>query len=161
MSNSNVSHLLTKITAKDCAKKFHDVLQESGGKLFCTACNIVVESKRKSSIDKHFSTVKHIRRMAETSRPKTRQITMTEAVASRSVVTVSVCVNTSVPGCEIKFHIRYVQIRCIQYLIIILCLKSTNHFMLNQCLAAAIFPPWLENAMQTHRSNECFLLNEG
>ena len=34
MCHSNVSHLPTKITAKDRAKQFPDVLHESGGKLF-------------------------------------------------------------------------------------------------------------------------------
>uniref|UniRef100_A0A8C2BR82 Uncharacterized protein n=1 Tax=Cyprinus carpio TaxID=7962 RepID=A0A8C2BR82_CYPCA len=63
------------------------ILHESGGKLFCTACNIVVEHKRKSSIDKHFATAKHNMRCAEmqAGRQTTRQITMTQAVASRSI----------------------------------------------------------------------------
>uniref|UniRef100_A0AAQ6A312 Uncharacterized protein n=1 Tax=Amphiprion ocellaris TaxID=80972 RepID=A0AAQ6A312_AMPOC len=85
MSHSNVSNLPTKITAKDREKQFPDVLHQSGGKVFYTLCNIVVEHKQKSLIDKHFSTSKHIRRMAETSGPQTRQITVTEAVPSRSV----------------------------------------------------------------------------
>ena len=34
-------------------------LHESGGNLFCTACNIVVEHEHKSSIDNHFATAKH------------------------------------------------------------------------------------------------------
>uniref|UniRef100_A0A3P8TRL5 CGG triplet repeat binding protein 1 n=1 Tax=Amphiprion percula TaxID=161767 RepID=A0A3P8TRL5_AMPPE len=85
MCNSNVSHLPTKIAAKDHEKQFPDVLHESGGKLFCTPCNIVVEYKRKSSIEKHFTTAKHIKRMAEMSRLQTRQTTLTEAVAPRSV----------------------------------------------------------------------------
>lgn len=36
------------------AKQFPGVLRASGGKLFCTVCNIVVEDKRKLSLDKHF-----------------------------------------------------------------------------------------------------------
>nr|XP_008283579.1 PREDICTED: CGG triplet repeat-binding protein 1 [Stegastes partitus] len=74
-----------KTTVKDRAKQFPDVLYESGGKLFCTPCNTVVKHKRKSLTDKHFSTAKHIRKMAETSGPQTRQIIVTEAVASTSV----------------------------------------------------------------------------
>ncbi|XP_076137435.1 CGG triplet repeat-binding protein 1-like [Alosa pseudoharengus] len=65
MSNAKVSHLPPNITAKDHEKQFPGMLHESGGKLFCTACNTVVEHKRKSSIDKHFATAKHTRRMAE------------------------------------------------------------------------------------------------
>uniref|UniRef100_A0A8C5FIS7 Uncharacterized protein n=1 Tax=Gadus morhua TaxID=8049 RepID=A0A8C5FIS7_GADMO len=56
MCASNVSHLPTKITAKDHKKQYPGILHESGRKLFCTTCNIVVEHKRKSSIDKHFAT---------------------------------------------------------------------------------------------------------
>ena len=41
-----------------------NILHESRGTLFCTACNIVVEHKRKSSIDKHFATMKHNYRTA-------------------------------------------------------------------------------------------------
>ena len=58
-SVSNVSRLPTKITAKDREKQYPGILHESGGKLFCTACNIVVEYKHKSSVDKHFATAKH------------------------------------------------------------------------------------------------------
>ncbi|KAI2655833.1 CGG triplet repeat-binding protein 1 [Labeo rohita] len=60
--SANTSHLPTNITAKDSAKQ--NVLHESGGKLFCTVCNIIVEHKRKSSLDRHFSTAKHARRMS-------------------------------------------------------------------------------------------------
>ncbi|ROJ30490.1 CGG triplet repeat-binding protein 1, partial [Anabarilius grahami] len=84
---SNVSHLPSKITAIDRQKQYPGILHESGGKLFCTACNIVVEHKRKSSIDKHFATAKHNMRCAEkqAGRQTTTQITMTQAVASRSI----------------------------------------------------------------------------
>lgn len=86
MSESNVSHLPTKITAKDHEKQYPGILHESGGKLFCTACNIVVEHKRKSSIDKLFATAKHNMRTVEmqAGRQTMKQITMTQAVASRS-----------------------------------------------------------------------------
>lgn len=87
MCESNVSHLPTKITAKDREKQYPGILHESGGKLFCTACNIVVEHKRKSSIEKHFATAKHNMRTGELQRgcQTSRQITMTQAVASRSI----------------------------------------------------------------------------
>uniref|UniRef100_A0A8C2DU57 CGG triplet repeat-binding protein 1 n=1 Tax=Cyprinus carpio TaxID=7962 RepID=A0A8C2DU57_CYPCA len=87
MCESNVSHLPSKITAIDRQKQYPGILHETGGKLFCTACNIVVEHKRKSSIDKHFATAKHNMRCAEmqAGRQTTRQITMTQAVASRSI----------------------------------------------------------------------------
>ncbi len=41
--DSNVSHLPTKITAKDRAKQFPDALHESGGKLFS------IQNKEKSA----------------------------------------------------------------------------------------------------------------
>ena len=62
MCESNVSHLPTKITAKDREKQYPGILHESGGKLFC----IVVQHKSKSSINKHFATAKDRMRMAET-----------------------------------------------------------------------------------------------
>ena len=87
MCASNVSHLPTRITAKDREKQYPGILHQSGGKLFCTTCNIVVEHKRKSSIDKHFATAKHMARLAETptGRQTTRQITLTQAVSSRAI----------------------------------------------------------------------------
>lgn len=81
--SANTSHLPTNITAKDRAKQFPNVLHESGGKLFCTVCNIVVEHKRKSSLDRHFSTAKHARRMSV--QEPTRQVTIIEAVARKSI----------------------------------------------------------------------------
>ncbi|KAL7396325.1 hypothetical protein ABVT39_004230 [Epinephelus coioides] len=85
MGDRNVSHVATKITAKDRARQFPDLMYESGGKLFCTACDVLLEHKRKSSINKHFTTAKHIRRVAENLGHQTRQVMATEAVVSRAV----------------------------------------------------------------------------
>lgn len=63
---SNIFHLPTEIATKDCEKQYPSILCESRGNLFCTACNAVVEHKRKLSIDKHFATAKHKMRTAET-----------------------------------------------------------------------------------------------
>uniref|UniRef100_A0A667XG38 Uncharacterized protein n=1 Tax=Myripristis murdjan TaxID=586833 RepID=A0A667XG38_9TELE len=41
----NRSHLPTKISAKDRANQYPRILHESGGKLFCTPCNLVLEHK--------------------------------------------------------------------------------------------------------------------
>ena len=41
MCAADVSHLPTKITAKDREKQYPDVLYESGGKLFCKTCNVL------------------------------------------------------------------------------------------------------------------------
>lgn len=54
-----------KVTAEDGTRQFSDVLHKSRGKLFHTACNIVVEHKWNSSM-KHFSTAKVTWGMAET-----------------------------------------------------------------------------------------------
>uniref|UniRef100_A0A3Q3AQ48 CGG triplet repeat-binding protein 1 n=1 Tax=Kryptolebias marmoratus TaxID=37003 RepID=A0A3Q3AQ48_KRYMA len=53
------------ISAKDRAKQFSTQLHKSGGKLFCTSCNVIIEHKHKSSIDKHFVSAKHVRRAAD------------------------------------------------------------------------------------------------
>uniref|UniRef100_A0A673CCE3 CGG triplet repeat-binding protein 1 n=1 Tax=Sphaeramia orbicularis TaxID=375764 RepID=A0A673CCE3_9TELE len=104
MCNAKRSHLPSKITTKVRASQFPDVLHESGGKLFCTHCNIVVEHKQKSSLDKHFSTAKHARRMAETQRGQKRQwsktktkVTMTEAVASTTIIGFATCTAVNIP----------------------------------------------------------------
>uniref|UniRef100_A0A3Q3MYW7 Uncharacterized protein n=1 Tax=Labrus bergylta TaxID=56723 RepID=A0A3Q3MYW7_9LABR len=68
MSDTNVTHLPSKITAKNRARQLPDVL-------------VVVEHKQKSSI--YLKT--HRRRMTETHGQHTRQITVTEAAASRSI----------------------------------------------------------------------------
>ena len=58
MQDVRVSTCRPKITVKDREKQYPGILHESRGEIFCTACNIVVEHKRKSSIDKHFATTK-------------------------------------------------------------------------------------------------------
>lgn len=76
----------TKIWAKGCEKQYPGVLHASGGKSVCTWCNIVIEHKWKSSIDKHFATAKHKTRTAEMpAGHQTKQLTMTQAVASKSI----------------------------------------------------------------------------
>lgn len=49
-----MSNIYLQNSAKDSAEQFPGVLHASGGKLFCMVCNIVVEHKRKLSLDKHF-----------------------------------------------------------------------------------------------------------
>ena len=51
-----ITHLPTKISAKDRAKHFPSVLHDSEGKLFCTPCNCVLDRRRKSTLDNHFAT---------------------------------------------------------------------------------------------------------
>ena len=60
---------------------------EAGENNFALHAYIVVEHKHKSSINKHFATAKHNYRIAElqAGRQTTRQITMTQAVASKSI----------------------------------------------------------------------------
>uniref|UniRef100_A0A8D3DYD8 Uncharacterized protein n=1 Tax=Scophthalmus maximus TaxID=52904 RepID=A0A8D3DYD8_SCOMX len=83
MCDAKRSHLKTNIPTKVCASQFPYVLHGSG-KLFCTSCNIVVVHTRKSSLHRNFSTAKHVQRTAMEGL-QTRQVTITEAVASRSV----------------------------------------------------------------------------
>ena len=78
------NHLSTKITANDHAKPFPNGLHESGGKLFCTPCNIVLGHKRKSTINIHFESTKHMR-MSEQLQ---QQITMTELVTGKTVASI-------------------------------------------------------------------------
>uniref|UniRef100_A0A3Q3BGQ9 Uncharacterized protein n=1 Tax=Kryptolebias marmoratus TaxID=37003 RepID=A0A3Q3BGQ9_KRYMA len=50
------------LVAKDRANQFPTQLEESGGKLFCTSCSVIIAHKR---IDKHFVSAKHVRRAAD------------------------------------------------------------------------------------------------
>lgn len=52
-------HLPTKMIAIDRTKQFPNFLHDRGGELFCTLWNIVVNHKKQSSLDNHFSTLKH------------------------------------------------------------------------------------------------------
>ena len=61
MKSANHSHLPTKVSAKDWAKYFLGVLHDSGGRLFWTRGNCVLDHRRKSTLDSHFATAKHSR----------------------------------------------------------------------------------------------------
>uniref|UniRef100_A0A3B3R1R0 U1-type domain-containing protein n=1 Tax=Paramormyrops kingsleyae TaxID=1676925 RepID=A0A3B3R1R0_9TELE len=77
------SHLPSFITAKDRAKQYPSVLHESGGKLFCTPCNKVLDHRRKATINYHLQGHKH-QKAAENSNRR-RQIMMTK-VETKSTV---------------------------------------------------------------------------
>lgn len=79
---NNLSHLPPHISAKDRAKKYPDMLHESGGKLFCSLCNKILDYKRKSTIDYHLSGSKHLRQTDLWNQRKYKQLTMSE-MASR------------------------------------------------------------------------------
>ncbi|XP_078469389.1 uncharacterized protein LOC144732027 [Lampetra planeri] len=86
MKPANLSHLPTNISAKDRAKQFPSVLHDSGGKLFCTPCNCVLDHRRKSTLDSHFATDKHSRMVkAAAESAKIKQLTYTEASTSKTV----------------------------------------------------------------------------
>ena len=53
--------LSTKISAKGRAKQSPGLLHDSGGKLFCTPCNCVLDHWRKSTLENDFATAKHAR----------------------------------------------------------------------------------------------------
>ncbi|XP_035826439.1 CGG triplet repeat-binding protein 1-like [Aplysia californica] len=57
--------------------------QVSGGKLFCKACNVILDHTRKSSVDNHMASLKHAKRNTEqeaTGQPPKRQATLSMAV---------------------------------------------------------------------------------
>ncbi|XP_059208604.1 CGG triplet repeat-binding protein 1-like [Centropristis striata] len=87
MKKANPSHLPTHITDKDRANQYPDVLHESGGKLFCTPCNCVLEHKRKSSVTCHFASAKHLKMLSAATerKAKARQLTFTEASTSKTL----------------------------------------------------------------------------
>uniref|UniRef100_A0A3Q3FNI7 Uncharacterized protein n=1 Tax=Kryptolebias marmoratus TaxID=37003 RepID=A0A3Q3FNI7_KRYMA len=59
---------------KDRANQFPTLLHESGGKLFCTSCSVVIKHKCKSSIDKHFVSAKKKWRAADEGHYQSSQI---------------------------------------------------------------------------------------
>ena len=48
------------VSASDRTKQFKDTTHDDGGKLFCSVCNIVLDHSRKSSVEKHLLTSKHL-----------------------------------------------------------------------------------------------------
>ena len=79
------SHLPTKISAKDRAKQFPGLLHDSGGKLFCTPCNCVLDHRRKSGLENHFASAKHARMVKAAAEAAKKQLTYTEASTSKIV----------------------------------------------------------------------------
>ena len=67
-------HLPTKISAKDRAKQFPGLLHDSGGKLFCSPGNCVLDHRRKSTLENHFAAAKHARRVKEMDRSEERRV---------------------------------------------------------------------------------------
>uniref|UniRef100_A0A8C5FXB2 Uncharacterized protein n=1 Tax=Gadus morhua TaxID=8049 RepID=A0A8C5FXB2_GADMO len=111
MCASNVSHLPTKITAKDREKHYPCILHESGGKLFCTACNIVVEHKHKSSIDKHFATAKHNYRTTNCRQDvRRRGRSLTQAVACKSIASAQRINNQLFLGPFLSVFVRLINV---------------------------------------------------
>ena len=64
--NNDKSHAGNNIRAQERQKEFKQDTFESDGKLFCRACNKVIENTRKSSIISHFQSEKHLKRKKET-----------------------------------------------------------------------------------------------
>jgi len=62
VKKSDPHHFAKNITASDRAKMNPNQLHESGGKLFCTVCNIVLDHLRVFAIKQHFLTKKHLSR---------------------------------------------------------------------------------------------------
>uniref|UniRef100_A0A671VAV9 U1-type domain-containing protein n=1 Tax=Sparus aurata TaxID=8175 RepID=A0A671VAV9_SPAAU len=99
-STANKSHLPTKISAKDRAKDYPGVLDDSGGKLFCTPCNCVLDHRRKSTLDDHFATAKHSRMVKAAGEEAKKQLTNTEASTSKMVICetwVATCTAINIP----------------------------------------------------------------
>uniref|UniRef100_A0A9J7XIM7 U1-type domain-containing protein n=1 Tax=Cyprinus carpio carpio TaxID=630221 RepID=A0A9J7XIM7_CYPCA len=82
---NNLSHLPPHISAKDRAKKYPNMLHESGGKLFCSLCNKILDYKRKSTIDYHLSGSKHLRQTDLWNQRKYKQLTMSEMCGSLEI----------------------------------------------------------------------------
>ncbi|XP_064420325.1 uncharacterized protein LOC102354807 isoform X2 [Latimeria chalumnae] len=53
------------ITAQQRCEQFPSQLHEDGGKLFCSACNVVLDHYRKSTIIDHLKSKTHMKRQAE------------------------------------------------------------------------------------------------
>lgn len=58
-------HLPKNITACDRAKMYPNQLHESGGKLFCTVCNVVIDHMRVFAVKQHLLTKKHLSRSSD------------------------------------------------------------------------------------------------
>lgn len=72
MSN-DTSKKGSKTTARDRHMQFLKTTYVSGSKLFCDACNIVLDHHRKSSVDNHMKTDKHAQRLEAKSKSNPEQ----------------------------------------------------------------------------------------
>ena len=59
--DTNKSHLPLFINAHDRAKEYPNMHAE-GNVLLCTICNVVIDHQRKSTIDDHLKSKKHLKR---------------------------------------------------------------------------------------------------
>lgn len=65
--NADTKHLPRHISPTDRAKSYPSELYESGGKLFCKVCNLVMDHNRVFCIKQHLITKKHMLRAAAAS----------------------------------------------------------------------------------------------
>uniref|UniRef100_A0A3Q2Y401 Uncharacterized protein n=1 Tax=Hippocampus comes TaxID=109280 RepID=A0A3Q2Y401_HIPCM len=66
---------------------YADILHEIGGKLFSSKCNVIIEYKRKSLCDQHFTSAKHtkFKYVPNYQIKKYRQTPLTESVQNLSL----------------------------------------------------------------------------
>ena len=86
----NPSHA-GNVSAKERANQFPGTTYEDGGKLFCVACNLVLDHTRKSSIDTHMATSKHLAKIEQKTTSDTgckKQKTLTTCFKTATVAQV-------------------------------------------------------------------------
>uniref|UniRef100_H3AJH5 U1-type domain-containing protein n=2 Tax=Latimeria chalumnae TaxID=7897 RepID=H3AJH5_LATCH len=78
------------ITAQQRCEQFGPQLHEDGGKLFCSACNVVLDHIRKSTITDHLRSKTHMKRLAEFSEEcvRKKQKTLTTSLQCNTVAQV-------------------------------------------------------------------------
>ena len=90
-AKGDISHKSSK-TAKDRAREFPGIYYEDDGRLFCSLCNLVVDHTRKSTIERHIKSERHVQKQQEKYKekepeagPSKKQKTMTSTLRAVTV----------------------------------------------------------------------------
>lgn len=86
-ATANISHA-ANISAKERAQEteFKNVFYEDGGKLFCKSCNVVVEHTRRSTIQNHVKSSKHLKHSCTPEPKKQKTVTSVFKTATTSQI---------------------------------------------------------------------------
>ena len=82
-------HHVSGISAAERARQYPIECHAEDGKMFCSTCNVILDHKRKSTIDGHFKSQSHLKnkeRLEKSGGPRKKQKVIETTMASTSTV---------------------------------------------------------------------------